>query len=404
MGDLLHAEYPHAEYPDRADHADYGCGFNVGSILRQVREEHGLSLDDVAAALKIRRVYLQAIEDGRFSALPGRAYAFGFIRSYAHVVGLDAEAMVRQFKDEIDGRTAQQALYVPTPAPETRIPGGTILLMSVLLAVTAFGAWYYLSATRFQTEAVGPPLPQQLVALLEPRPAERTTAHLPEPPPAAAAGVSTAVAPAAAGSSGGPAASGAASGSTSASAAGGSRIDPRITMADILGADALRAAVAPKTARAPVEVAGSDEDDDASADTVGPAASGSAQAGRAAAGAAGATASAAGQDVASRYNLSNVFGKEHEQSRILIRATAETWVQVRGEGGDPLFSRILRVGEGYRVPDRPGVSLRLGNAAGVVVAVDGVDLPPLGRAGQVVRGLALDPARLRQQVSSTARE
>src|SRR5437660_1050555 len=58
----------------------------VGAELREARERLGWSLSDVAANLRIRYVYLLALEEGRVSDLPGMAYAVGFLRAYAKLL------------------------------------------------------------------------------------------------------------------------------------------------------------------------------------------------------------------------------------------------------------------------------------------------------------------------------
>ena len=60
----------------------------------------GWLLPDVATALRIRLPYLEAIEDGRWPELPGNAYALGFVRAYAKLLGLDPEEMARRFRAE----------------------------------------------------------------------------------------------------------------------------------------------------------------------------------------------------------------------------------------------------------------------------------------------------------------
>jgi cytoskeleton protein RodZ len=62
---------------------------SVGDVLRGERERRGLSLDDVAANLRIRRALIDAIEDGRFKELPGAPYAVGFVKAYAEFLELD---------------------------------------------------------------------------------------------------------------------------------------------------------------------------------------------------------------------------------------------------------------------------------------------------------------------------
>ena len=80
-----------------------------------------------------------------------------------------------------------------------------------------------------------------------------------------------------------------------------------------------------------------------------------------------------------------------DQSRILLRANADAWVQVRDRAGPVLLSRILHAGETWAVPARPNLLLTTGNAGGTDLVVDGVTSPPLGGNGLVRRDLALDP-------------
>jgi cytoskeleton protein RodZ len=87
------------------------------------------------------------------------------------------------------------------------------------------------------------------------------------------------------------------------------------------------------------------------------------------------------------------FGEALE-GRIVIRATSDSWTQVRDAAGNIVFSRILRAGESYSPPDRDGLNLWTGNAGGLDIRVDGRLVPSLGRVGFVQRSVPLDPARL----------
>lgn len=88
-----------------------------------------------------------------------------------------------------------------------------------------------------------------------------------------------------------------------------------------------------------------------------------------------------------------VFGAENRDARVILRARADSWVQVRDENG-LLLTRLLRRGDSYRVPNRDGLTLMTGNAGGLLIEVDGRLLPPLGRMGEVRRGIPLDVERL----------
>ncbi len=80
----------------------------------------------------------------------------------------------------------------------------------------------------------------------------------------------------------------------------------------------------------------------------------------------------------------------------MLRATEESWIQVRDETADRvLLARLLRPGEVYHVPDRSGLNLWTGNAGGLEILVDGVAVPPIGEKGMVRRRVALEVEPLR---------
>lgn len=72
----------------------------IGEMLREAREEQGLSLDQIQEMTKIQKRYLVAIEQDDFHALPGRFYARAFIKEYAQAVGLDPAVVLDDFDDE----------------------------------------------------------------------------------------------------------------------------------------------------------------------------------------------------------------------------------------------------------------------------------------------------------------
>ncbi len=89
-----------------------------------------------------------------------------------------------------------------------------------------------------------------------------------------------------------------------------------------------------------------------------------------------------------------VFGRGNAGSRIQVRAREEVWVQITGADDELLLTRILRPGDVYHVPDRSGLVLMTGNAAGIEILVDGELAPPLGPVGAVRRDVQLDPVGL----------
>src|SRR5690625_53204 len=72
----------------------------IGEVLREAREEQGLSLDDIQEITKIQKRYLVAIEQDDLHALPGRFYARAFIKEYAQAVRLDPAVVLEDFDEE----------------------------------------------------------------------------------------------------------------------------------------------------------------------------------------------------------------------------------------------------------------------------------------------------------------
>ncbi len=74
----------------------------------------------------------------------------------------------------------------------------------------------------------------------------------------------------------------------------------------------------------------------------------------------------------------------------------DSWIQVRDDSINRLLmTRLLRAGDVYHVPDRPGLKLLTGNAGALEILVDGETVPSIGPVGRVRRDVALDVARLR---------
>jgi cytoskeleton protein RodZ len=90
-----------------------------------------------------------------------------------------------------------------------------------------------------------------------------------------------------------------------------------------------------------------------------------------------------------------VYGEENADARIVLKASQDAWVQVRDREGNLLLTRVLRVGDSYRVPNQADLTLLTGNAGGLEISVDGSQLPALGPVGAVRRNIPLDAEALR---------
>jgi hypothetical protein len=82
-------------------------------------------------------------------------------------------------------------------------------------------------------------------------------------------------------------------------------------------------------------------------------------------------------------------------SHLILRATADAWVQVRQKGGRVLLSRTLKAGDAWPVPAEPDLILDAGNIEGLDLEVDGVPTRFTGSTGGVIHNVALDADLLR---------
>lgn len=160
----------------------------VGADLRAARERLGWSIQDIAGELRIRDLYLVALEEGRIETLPGTAYAVGFLRTYAVALGLDPDELTRRFRDEADDVNRKIELVFPAPVPERGVPAGAVVLLGVVLAIGAYVGWYRLSGDGALPPEVVAPVPARLAPLAE--------QAVPPPSPASPAASTASSAPA----------------------------------------------------------------------------------------------------------------------------------------------------------------------------------------------------------------
>lgn len=105
---------------------------DLGALLRKAREEHGLSLEDVQETTKIRKRYLEAIESGDHSILPGTFYLRAFVKNYCEAVGLDPDEVLRLYQHEVPASVTDQIVEPVTARPPRRVQSQSSERMSKL--------------------------------------------------------------------------------------------------------------------------------------------------------------------------------------------------------------------------------------------------------------------------------
>ena len=70
----------------------------LGTLLKKARKEKGLTLDDIQDETKIRKKYLEAIEENKFDILPGNVYLKVFVKGFAREVGINYQALLENYE------------------------------------------------------------------------------------------------------------------------------------------------------------------------------------------------------------------------------------------------------------------------------------------------------------------
>jgi len=115
-------------------------------LLRQAREGRGWKPEQVAERLHIRATQVEALEQGNFAALPGPAFARGYLKNYARLLDLDPEPLLDLF-DRYSGGAGLKPTDQVLPDTEDSLLDYSrpMLLLSLLVAagIAAIAWWLW---------------------------------------------------------------------------------------------------------------------------------------------------------------------------------------------------------------------------------------------------------------------
>ena len=161
----------------------------LGDRLRQAREARGLSLEQMEDITKIRRRYLQALEEEDYGQFPAEVFIRGFLRNYAVALGLDPDEVLalsgrRPSYPALQPREVRQPLLDEPLSPQPRSHGVIAAVIGAMVLVSmAIGAWILYQYTGpVPTPPVSPPPGASLVPVgVETTASPTTTAFAPAP-------------------------------------------------------------------------------------------------------------------------------------------------------------------------------------------------------------------------------
>ena len=117
-----------------------------GYLLRQAREDKGLSQMEIARELHLTSRVLEGLENDDFTHINSPIFSRGYIRSYSRYLGLDPDVMVGEY-DAVYGSpdNSKKPMSMVRHVDEQARPGDTwVKLVSVVIVLALFGAsWWW---------------------------------------------------------------------------------------------------------------------------------------------------------------------------------------------------------------------------------------------------------------------
>jgi cytoskeleton protein RodZ len=308
----------------------------IGAMLRRRREEVGQDLATISAVTHIKPIYLKAIEEGRRKDLPGTAYMIGYIRTYADYLGFDGNRLITDYHAELAGQRRAPDKRAEPAEPEqvalSQVQGSPVLVLGGLVVMALAAYGVWAIVSGGESET-------QTVAT--DTPVEETAPTEPAPSEETAARPGT-------------------PSPTNAEASTGA--EPSAPVAETVPEESPPEAPAAAEDQVPPE----------------------------------ADIASTGEEVVEESPPQQAAAEaEGQAGKIVVRARLESWIQITNEKKEVLFSRVLRSGETYTVPDEKGLMLTTGNAGGIEILVNGTKLKSLGTVGLVKRDIPLDAKKLR---------
>lgn len=127
-------------------------------MLKECRLSKGILLEDVEKATRIRKKFLEAIEQDDYTILPSIAYAKGFVKNYSEFLGLDSQMTLAFFRRQSRDATKQSLLPKKSLASENSVlhltPGRFLMLLLGACTIVFFSYFLF----QYRSLQQSPPL------------------------------------------------------------------------------------------------------------------------------------------------------------------------------------------------------------------------------------------------------
>ena len=123
---------------------------DIGTLFIDARVKQGLTQEDVSKILKVRVSAVKQIERGEELQSLGSAYSLGFLRSYAKLVDLEPDNIIKNYKLSNNEKNTKFDYNFPGVIKEKKSLFPMIALFTFLFSLVVYSSWYYLNINNLE--------------------------------------------------------------------------------------------------------------------------------------------------------------------------------------------------------------------------------------------------------------
>ena len=140
----------------------------VGQILSIERNSKNLSISDIAIELKISKSIIIDLENDNIKNNPDIIFNIGHLRSYSNFLELDADTIIKQFKDQVSFNFKEEKKNITPIVENNFFKIEKFFAASIILVI--FTSFYFLFVDQNDNEinfALIPDIPESLEPIVE---------------------------------------------------------------------------------------------------------------------------------------------------------------------------------------------------------------------------------------------
>ena len=125
---------------------------DIGNLFTDARVKQGLTQEDVSKILRVRITAIKQIDRGEELDSLGSTYSLGLLRSYAKLVGLEPENIIKNYKLSNSDQNSKVDYNFPGVIKEKKSLFPVIALFTFLFSLVIYSSWYYFNINNLATQ------------------------------------------------------------------------------------------------------------------------------------------------------------------------------------------------------------------------------------------------------------